>query len=62
MSTRLQDLMRVKERLQCDTSGMSFTSAVLLNDEGERKNIKVRNRNDFFALFEELVELRSPLL
>ena len=47
MSTGLQDSMRVKERLRCDTSAMSFTSAALLNDEDVRKNIKVWNRNDF---------------
>ena len=46
MSTRLQGSMRVKKRLQCDTSAMSFTSAVLLNDEDVRENIKVRSRND----------------
>ena len=47
MSTRLQDSMRVKEGLQCDTSALNFTSAVLLNDEDVRKNIKVWNRNNF---------------
>ena len=36
MSTRLQDSTRVKERLQCDTSAMSFTLAVLLSDEDVR--------------------------
>ena len=51
--------MRVKERLQCYTSALSFTSAVLLSDEDVRKNSKVRD--DFFALFEELVEIGNPL-
>ena len=39
--------MRVKGRLQCDTSAMSFTSAVLLSDEDGRKNSEVGKRNDF---------------
>ena len=47
MSIRLQDSMRAKERLQCDTSAMSFTSAVLLSDEDVRKNSKVGKWNDF---------------
>ena len=48
MSIRLQDSMRAKERLlQCDTSAMSFTSAVFLSDEDVRKNSKVGKRNDF---------------
>ena len=47
MSIRLQDSMRAKESLQCDTSAMSLTSAVLLSDEDVRKNSKVGKRNDF---------------
>ena len=47
MSTRLQDSVRVKGRLQGDTSAMSFTSAVLPNDEDVRKDSKVGKRNDF---------------
>ena len=39
--------MRAKERLQFYTSAMSFTSAVLLSDEGLRKNNKVGKRHDF---------------
>ena len=47
MSIRLQDSVRAKERLQFYTSAISFTSAVLLSDEGVRKNSKVRKRHDF---------------
>ena len=46
ISTRLQDSMRVKEHLQCDTSAMSFTSAVLLSDKDVGK-IKMEKRKDF---------------
>ena len=47
MSIRLQNSMPAKERLQFYKSAMSFTSAVLLSDEGVRKNSKVGKRHDF---------------
>ena len=47
MSTRLKYSVQVKRRLQCDTSAMTFTSAILLKDEDVRKNSKVGKRNDF---------------
>ena len=53
--------MQVKQGLQCDTSAMSFRSAVLLGDEDEKKNGKVRVTEPFVALFGELVEFGSPL-
>ena len=59
MSTRLQNSVRVKGRLQCDTSAMSFTSAVLLNDEDVRKNSKVGKRNDFSYFLENCMNLEA---
>ena len=53
--------MCIRDSLQCDTSAMSFTSAVLLGDEDEKKNGKVRVTEPFVALFGELVEFGSPL-
>ena len=38
--------MRVKEHLQCDTSAVSLTSAVLLSDKDVGK-IKMKKRKDF---------------
>ena len=43
--------MRVKQGLPCDTSAMSFTSTVLLDDEDEKKNGRVGVTERFFALF-----------
>ena len=51
--------MRAKERLQFYTSAISFTSAVLLSDEGVRKNSKVGKRGTIFGTFREISLIRK---